>query len=73
MQVNTKFNVGDKVWFMHDDKVNHQKITSILVRIGLEIYPPEESPTIGIVYNFNKITKDEQSVFPTKEELIASL
>lgn len=72
MTIETKYNIGDEVWFMQDNKVCSDTITAI------HTYRTE---TISnITYGFGKSIRsqiiaviNEQDLFPTKEELLKSL
>ena len=66
MTIETKYNIGDEVWFMFNHKPTQGKI------LGLTVY----SPTyyfyiVSILYTSGTIY--EESLFPTKEELLKSL
>lgn len=66
MTIKTKYNIGDCVWFMYENKPCFEQIGSISIR-----------PTVRIFYNFSigltEISKLEKAVFSTKEELLKSL
>lgn len=72
MTIETKYNIGDEVWFMQDNKVCSDTITAI------HTYRTE---TISnITYGFGKSIRsqiiaiiNERDLFPTKEELLKSL
>lgn len=72
MIIETKYNVGDKVWLIVHNRICNLTITNIM----FTSYPTFNS----IKYGFGKTEKmgmydlvEEKLVFPTKEELIASL
>lgn len=69
MEVKTKFNIGDTIYFMYDNKVCNSFVRSVSVWIG------KESTDIKYYMDRDKdripITEDES--YATKEELIASL
>nr|UWH96384.1 MAG: hypothetical protein [Bacteriophage sp.] len=69
MEVKTKFNIGDTIYFMYDNKVCNSSVRSVSVWIG------KESTDIKYYMDRDKgripITEDESCA--TKEELIASL
>jgi hypothetical protein len=70
MEIKTKFNVLDEVYFMHENKVHRAKIIALLI----EVY--KQSPSIiktDITYKFGYVRKPEELVFKTKEELLKSL
>lgn len=72
MTIETKYNIGDEVWFMQNNKICSDTITAI------HTYRTE---TIShITYGFGKSIRsqiiaiiDERDLFPTKEELLKSL
>lgn len=72
MTIETKYNIGDEVWFMNKNKACSDIITAI------HTYHTE---TISnITYGFGKsihsqiiAITNEQDLFPTKEELLKSL
>ena len=82
MTIETKYSVGDVVFFMDDNRVQHDRIHRILTTQGSrwskagtdeEQLIPEE---IQIDYYFGAGTSpawDEQQLFPSKEALLASL
>lgn len=69
MKIETKFNIDQEVFFFEDNKVKSEKIWVIEIAIGNKT---------RITYSFFKanerhIIKEENEIFATKEELIASL
>lgn len=67
MTVNTKFNIGDQVWYMSDNRPNESDITGFSISI-------DETKHLTIEYTLHFNEKiGEQYLFSTKEELIASL
>lgn len=75
MEIKTKFNVGDEVFYLKDNIVQCKPIDSITIRV----YPNDE---IVIVYDFIVCKqefrnvyegKNEKQVFATKQELLESL
>ena len=64
MTIETKYNIGDEVWFT--DRHNHprcDRVTSIRLMHDL-----------SIMYYFEVwLSRDEKELFPTKEELLKSL
>lgn len=69
MKIETKFDVGDEVWFMYQNKCYGNVIAAIRIYIGSDGY------TIEYLFNTTNgdVWKDEISLFSTKEELINSL
>ena len=71
MTIETKYNIGDEVWFMWENKVQCSKIKdleSVTIR-----------PVLSVVYELEMLWHDAKFVFkecalyPTKEELLKSL
>lgn len=69
MEIKTRFNVGDTIYFMYDNKVCNSSVCSISVWAGRE--------SMDIKYyvdrDKDKISITEGKSYATKEELIASL
>lgn len=73
MKIETKRNIGDKVWFKHEGMIVEFSIIQILINI--------ESIEIGIkveerylLKNYERlISAKNEEVFDTKDELIKSL
>lgn len=72
MKIETKYNVGDKVWLITHNTICNLTITSIMF-ISYHTFN-------SIKYGFGGTEKtgmldlvEEKFVFPTKEELIANL
>jgi hypothetical protein len=73
MTIETKYNIGDKVWFMHQNLAK----SAIIVKIDIivEISMNDTNIYKNIWYSlFNyQSSYAEQTIFPTKEELLKSL
>lgn len=69
MEIRTKFNIGDTIYFMYDNKVCNSSVCSVSVWVG------RESTDIKYYVDRDKdrISITENKVYATKEELIASL
>ena len=65
MTINTKYNIGDTVWFMHDNKCVSKKVENIKIDVDI-MY-------IQYVFNENGVWLSEKHLFSTKEELLKSL
>ena len=72
MTIKTKYNIGDEVWFMNENKACSDIITAI------HIYRTETMS--NVTYGFGQsihsqiiATMSEQDLFSTKEELLKSL
>lgn len=67
MTIETKYNIGDEVWYKGLKGIVHDRISYIRIDIDCvgEIY---------INYEFwDDVIKEEDKLFPTKEELLKSL
>ena len=71
MTIETKYNIGDEVWFIWENIVQSAKIDSIW-RITVN---PEKSVIyqLDIKWDGAPLLFKENALFPTKEELIKSL
>ena len=67
MQIETKYNINDEVWFINNNKVKNLSIMAIMTFF--------EKNTLTIEYGLNSyIGKFKESdLFATKEDLIKSL
>lgn len=65
MEIKTKYNIGDKVWFIHQNKCVSMEVENILMN-GKDMY-------VQYTFNNNEIWLSENHLFPTKEELLKSL
>jgi hypothetical protein len=67
MAIETKYNIGDEVWYKGFEEIFHDRISNIRI----------EADCLGEIHiNYelwNDVTKDECQLFPTKEELLKSL
>ena len=77
MTIETKYNIGDEVWLMYHNKAVRTKTESVKIKkyarrtmgmkietcITYDVATPDDS-TIEVI---------EESLFPTKEELLKSL
>lgn len=73
MTIETKYNTGDEVWFMHDNKAKK----GIIIKIDVSIVRDMNSQNVVKrvyydLYNFSN-PYIETNLFPTKEELLNSL
>lgn len=67
MKIETKFNIGDTVWFMYNNKCTSKEVIRIDVCINGDMEIQYTFSMQGLLCVF------EQYIFATKEELIASL
>ena len=66
MTIETKYNIGDEVWYSLKGNIYHNVID--LIRIGVT------NESVSIWYSWNKrFPMEESLLYPTKEELIKSL
>ena len=81
MTIETKYNIGDEVWFMWNNKPTCQKIAAIEVYVGGKVLPsyyvvPYEIDPIKVINSdiipYNR-RFPEFRIFSTKEELLKSL
>lgn len=61
-----KFNIGDRVYFIYDNKIQNKPIERILLEVNNKI-------DYAFVINGNYIRVEELMIFSTKEELLKSL
>lgn len=73
--VKTKYNVGDEVFFMHQNNIKNGKIERIIFTLSTSMYPQWCSNTLtfsvrceGDLLNFR-----ETDIYKTKSALIKSL
>ena len=73
MTIETRYNIGDKVWFMYNNSVKCEPIIKINALIEKDI----NSTNIHITILYHLYDYDtsyiESKLFPTKEELLKSL
>lgn len=73
MTIKTRFNIGDKVFFMHRNKVNEDTVIKIEIAIYISRATNlEERTTIYRLKDENNTTK-EDNIFASKEDLLKSL
>lgn len=63
----TKYNIGDAVWFIWENKVQYSYITHVTETPIGNLYE------FDIIYNNYPLVMGESEIFPTKEELLKSL
>lgn len=73
MNIETKFDIGQDVWYIHGGKARHSKVSylEILYRNNRDMlikYTLEKFEKLGVIPKMS-----EDRLFSTKEELIASL
>lgn len=68
VKVNTKYNIGDQVWFISSNRVVSQEITGI--RVCVE---SEEECKVEYNLHFGSIWASGDKLFKSKKELLESL
>lgn len=67
MKIETKYNIDDEVWYTSLKGIGHDRISNIRIDIDC----------VGGIYIhyelWNDVIKEEDELFPTKEELLKSL
>jgi hypothetical protein len=68
MEVNTKFEIGDIVWFIDNNRAIYLEVTGITISLDF-------NADVEIVYSlhFDDKKLEESKLFKTKEELLKSL
>jgi len=66
--VNIKFNIGDRVWLIYENKAVEKTVTMYDVNI-------DKNKAVSIYYELDYVSEKyyEDRLFPTKEELLKSL
>lgn len=74
MEIKPKFNIGDKVLYLKDNKIQSDRIVTIVTRTDTKqtsIWYGFTEETVWNKFDFANIREDE--LFKTKEELLKSL
>lgn len=75
MTIETKYDIGQEVWFMWNNKATHRKIVGISIIKDNE-QQSEEYDIAGLEdddMTLCDVTFKSEDTFPTKEELLKSL
>ena len=73
MIIETRYNIGDRVWFMHDNKVKSEIIIKIDVVIEKDMNCTGVHKSIEYsLFNYSRYYTEDK-LFHTKEELLKSL
>lgn len=78
MKVETKYNIGDQVWFITGNKCKEAEVIGILITLG-DHRKSERYVNQEVRYNLHILGEQsyegwgEKSVFGTKDELLKSL
>lgn len=77
MTIETKYNIGDAVWVIANDRVQHLRIEAIKVSIGKTMITEDGDFSISEYKTSYSVGwgnwYKESDIFPTKEELLKSL
>lgn len=75
--IKPKYNLGDKVWVIHNKRAQEGVIMSVSVEewqnVEVRLESSGSSLQYGVSTESGRAYADEDSVFTTKEELIKSL
>ena len=73
MEYNTVYNIGDEVWFMHDNKPCSGKISQVCY--SKYISPTDHKFCVSERYRVRNVPElfTEESFFESKEDLLDSL
>lgn len=75
MEIKTKYNIGDRVYFMHNNKVDSMRINGIRIRVKSSPNSIHRELITTIVYLIggSESMYFKKYLFSSKEELISSL
>ncbi len=78
MEIKTKFNIGDTVWFIGEYRIESAKVEKIEIRSerAMNDLPYDKRPVytnVAYTLAYQHGTIHEKRLFATKEDLIASL
>lgn len=75
MTIETKFNIGDRVWILDDRQKPHKATQTTVLEINARIEEGDATPIIGYEVKIENSIGNcpEVCCFATREELIASL
>lgn len=66
MKINSKYSLGDKVWYLSSNKVHRGVITFVKIIVSNDCL-------IDCEYSISDISFKENELFKTKEELLNTL
>lgn len=74
MTIETKYNIGDEVWLMYENKAITAQVIEMNVAIGINFYSEVDAKCFCKIKcpHFTREIHDSH-LFPTKEELLKSL
>ena len=67
MEVQSKYKIGDYVWYINENRVLKSDVTGVGI-----LLEEDKAPSITYTLHYDR-DLDESKVFPTKEELLKSL
>lgn len=74
MEIKTKYNIGDEVWTMENNRAELVTIKEITIKVCRSNEILEKYTLIcRLLTQIYEITRCDDDLFPTKEELLASL
>lgn len=79
MEYSTKFNPGQEVWTMYDNKPHQFRVAKIEITLSAPSFPMREREMLVELIHNNKrnnpqmLTFDARACFATKQELIDNL
>lgn len=78
MEIKTKYSIGEKVFCINLNKIFDTQITAIRIAVDPAWKMGRPSPFVGRIEILYKVSSNstefsEQSLFPTREELLKSL
>ncbi len=71
MKINSKYSIGDNVWFIFNNKISYGKIHQI--RTDSISHEKSEEISTFVEYRFGAIILPEDKLFLTKDDLLSSL
>lgn len=75
MKVETKFNVGDNVYYIHNNQIQQSTVNNISINIERDIDNDSVVQTANIIYlvGYKNYEKKEDALFATPEDLFKAL
>lgn len=83
MKIETKYNIGQTVWFLDNKRIQHSTIQGYCMSYGVGEWFGQfgsGKPTTNVTYHLvggdmleQCVNMEEEYLFPTKEELLKSL
>lgn len=75
MKVETKFNVGDNVYYIHNNQIQQSTVNNISINIERDVKNDSVVQTANIIYlvGYKNYEKREDALFATPEDLFKVL